>query len=336
MRGGNSERARSNRQSMCAVIRLLSLADIGRFHLALRTIGIEGSQRMVLRIFAAILLVAPSVFAVPELPAFREDATDVHDTGRLIWADLFTAEVEREVQFYSELFGWDAKTLEDGELSYTLLRNNGKPIAGVVHRPASEGATATGIWIPYLSTATLEETLTRVSRAGGRIEVPNRTFPKRGSQSIIRDTESALVGLMESSTGDPDDVPGEVGEFVWAQFYARDLQAAIEFYTKTLGYETEDRTVENTAFAYLFKEGDTPRASLSPIPENRPEASPGWLGCIRVANINDTLAKVESLDGEVIWGPDPEVMKGRIAVMADPAGAALIVVEFKEDAQNNE
>jgi len=284
-----------------------------------------------------ILLVSPCLLqAFPDLPAFRDAPNNVHHQGKLLWMDLFTEDVEKEVSFYTGLFGWESETLTDDFVTYTLLKNGETPIAGVVYRPASEGATVQGIWMPYLSVKNIKKTMKKVVASDGRIEVPLNEFSNRGKQVIVRDREGALLGLMESATGDPDDLPGEVGDFAWAQLFVRDIDGAVQFYTKIFGYESEQREKNKNVFAHLFKNDDKYRTSLQKISDERPNAHPSWISLVPVVNLEETLKKAKALGGVVAWGPDPEVLQGRIAYIEDPAGASLMVLEKKKEDMGDE
>ena len=111
----------------------------------------------------------------------------------------------------------------------------------------------------------------------------------------------------------------------------RNLDEALEFYGKTLGYESEQRDEDKNVFAYLFKSGDKLRSSLRLLPEDKLGERPMWMSFVSVENIADTLRKAEEIGGVVVWGPDPEVFQGRIAIVEDPAGASIIVVEEKKE-----
>ncbi len=60
----------------------------------------------------------------------------------------------------------------------------------------------------------------------------------------------------------------------------------------------------------------------------REDALPGWVGVIRVSNLDDTLARVPALDGEVIVTPHGSSFGSRFAVIADPSGGIVGLVEY--------
>ena len=266
----------------------------------------------------------------PELPAFQDPPTNDRHPGQLIWADLFTEDVSACTRFYTGLFDWTAETLGTRKDAYTLFRNNGRPVAGVIYRPAGKGETTKGIWIPFFSVNGLDDTLGKLPGLDGQVEVPARDFPKRGSQAIIRDNQGALLGLMQTSQGDPDDFLGDYGDLIWAQLWVRDSDASIGFYREILGFVTTDYDPEkDEIYDHLWSNNGILRASLGTIPESMPEARPNWLGFVRVKDVEAAVSRAVALGGTVYFKPDPEVEQGRVAVIEDPAGAAIVLMEYE-------
>jgi predicted enzyme related to lactoylglutathione lyase len=275
--------------------------------------------------------------AFPELPAFQDPPTDVRYPGKLIWADLFTEDIEASTEFYTALFGWTAETIGSGKESYTVFRLNGRPIAGMIYRPAFDKASSKGTWLPYFSVEDLSETLSVATANGGRIDVALHNFPNRGEQVIIRDNQLALVGLMQSTHGDPDDYLAEYGEWIWAQLWVDDPEASIAFYEATLGFaEVEGNPDDSNIYTHAFATDGIYRASLDEIPESKPNARPGWLIFVRVEDLNETLARVPDLGGSIYLEPDPEIRDGELAIIEDPAGAGIILIEYEPSAEDEQ
>jgi predicted enzyme related to lactoylglutathione lyase len=65
---------------------------------------------------------------------------------------------------------------------------------------------------------------------------------------------------------------------------------------------------------------------------DREDAKPGWLGVIRVTNLDEMLARVPALGGEVILAPHDAALGSRFAVIADPTGGTVGVVEYVNNA----
>jgi predicted enzyme related to lactoylglutathione lyase len=58
------------------------------------------------------------------------------------------------------------------------------------------------------------------------------------------------------------------------------------------------------------------------------DAKPGWLGVIRVANLDQALSRVPALGGLVAVTPHEAVLGSRFAVVTDPTGGSVGVIEY--------
>lgn len=266
-----------------------------------------------------------------ELPPLSPAPTGQHLDGKLVWADLFTSDVPAATTFYTALLGWEPLTLEGGGHTYVVLRQAGEPVAGIIARPARAPAAPAGRWILYVAVRDLPSTLGRVTRSGGTILAPARDFPRRGVQAICGDPEGTPLGLLQSASDDPPDFRAEPGEWLWAELLARDPARAAAFYREALGYAVSPETPVGAGPRLLLESGGYARAGIAPLGQGR--ATPAsWLGVIRVARIDTTVARAAALGGRVLAAPRPTPHEGRFAVLADPAGSPFGVVELPNPA----
>ena len=77
------------------------------------------------------------------------------------------------------------------------------------------------------------------------------------------------------------------------------------------------------------------RASLAEIPAARSGLRPDWLYFVRVRDIEASLAQVPALGGRIVVPPAPAVLDGGIAVIADPGGAPLGLMQWDEPDEEN-
>ena len=59
---------------------------------------------------------------------------------------------------------------------------------------------------------------------------------------------------------------------------------------------------------------------------------PGWLGVVRVANMDQTLARVPLLGGEILVAARPAAYGSRFAIIADSTGGTIGLVEYVDNA----
>jgi uncharacterized protein len=279
------------------------------------------------RLFFLLFLAAASIRA-DDLPPINATPTGLTLPGKLIWADLYTRNTAGEIEFYTGLFGWNAETIKrPSGNKYTVLSNGSQPVAGVVFRAAPQGDTGQGHWINYLAVTDVAQTITAATGLGGKVVHPAKYLPQRGTQAILTDSQGSLLGVIQSSSGDPDDTQPGIGNWAWAHLSARDPAAASQFYHAVVGYDPALDTREGRPDVFLLNSQGFARASIGPIP-NRPEAYPDWLGFVRVDNLDDALAKATALGAHVLLAPKSTEPGTRIAILADPADVAIGLVEL--------
>jgi predicted enzyme related to lactoylglutathione lyase len=268
------------------------------------------------------------------VPAINSPATSDYYPGKFVWANLYTADVAGAAQFYSQLFGWTAQS-ESGHSPRSILFLSGRPIAGIVTRSTDWGERVHARWVPFASVPDVRKAAAAAQEAGARVLHEPHAVPDRGMQALLADREEAVFGLIHSSSGDPGEYRAEPGEWTWAQLFVRNIASAAEFYGRVVGYDViaDQRTADSQRL--ILASGGFSRASILPLPSTGPHARPAWLLFVRVPSVSDTAARVAGLGGRVLAEPAISASRFKQAIIADPAGGALGLVELpaEEDAR---
>jgi hypothetical protein len=263
-------------------------------------------------------------------PPLNDPATREAHPGKFVWAELFTADSAAATRFYTGVFGWTASALNQHGVAYTVFLSENHPVAGLRQRDPS-AAPRSARWIGYISVPDLAATLKAATQAGGEVRAPGRKFPKLGSQAIITDPEGAPVGLIQSASGDAADLEPAAGTWNWFHLLVRNPQAAADYYRRVFGYAVApDDRPGKTQELLLASEGLN-RGGVSALADS-PDARPGWLGVIRVADLEAALAQVSALGGEVVVAPHPVAFGSRSAVISDPTGGTVGIVQYVNNA----
>lgn len=118
------------------------------------------------------------------------------------------------------------------------------------------------------------------------------------------------------------------GRFVWFELMTTDVEAAIAFYGKVVGWTTESWGSEG---GYrMWKTAAGPHmGGVMTLPEEAKAmgAPPHWMGNLCVASVDTAVEQVKSLGGAVYQGPFDIPQIGRVAIVADPAGASLALYQ---------
>jgi uncharacterized protein len=116
----------------------------------------------------------------------------------------------------------------------------------------------------------------------------------------------------------------------WIDTSQPDPEAAVDFYSGLFGWEFEDVMAPGTEGKYYsarIRGKDV--AAVSSIPEGAPPMAT-WNTYVWVDSADDTAAKVRDAGGQVLTEPFDVTNAGRMAVFADPEGAAFCVWQAKE------
>ncbi len=107
-----------------------------------------------------------------------------------------------------------------------------------------------------------------------------------------------------------------------------DLKAAVDFYTGVVGWNAKDAGMGFDFDYQIVWTGSTMVAGMMDVPEEAKAmgAKPSWLGYIWVEDVDKALPKLTAAGGKVYKPPADIPGVGRFAVVADPDGAALMLL----------
>jgi len=265
------------------------------------------------------------------LPPISDPPTGDYRHGKFVWIDLFSSDVAKAQKFYGGLFGWTFAKVDDGPARYVLAYQDGSPVAGIAARPPAPDQVRNNWWVAYLSVADVDRAAADVVAKGGKALIPAREVAGRGRMTVLADPDGAPFGLVRSSSGDPPDFRAEPGEWIWAVYQSPDAGSAAAFYQDVGNYEVVPGERVGNAETFTLQAEGFARASLVEIPPGRAELRPEWLYVVRVGDVAASLTKAVELGGRVIAPPRPDLLDGRLAVITDPGGALLGLMEWDAD-----
>ena len=110
------------------------------------------------------------------------------------------------------------------------------------------------------------------------------------------------------------------GRFVWHELMTTDTKAAGAFYPKVTAWKTQawDKDPSYT----LWVSGKGPFGGVRTLPDAARAAGPHWLPYIGTPDVDATVQTAQRLGARVTMGATDIPNTGRMAVLADPQGAA--------------
>jgi uncharacterized protein len=115
----------------------------------------------------------------------------------------------------------------------------------------------------------------------------------------------------------------EPGVPCWVDIWLPDADAAVSFYTELFGWEAEESMPGSPGKHYMCRLRGRDVAAIASRPAGAPPTTPAWSTYVWVEDAEQTAAKVLESGGSVVLEPSRSLDGGRIAVLADPAGAVF-------------
>ncbi len=118
-----------------------------------------------------------------------------------------------------------------------------------------------------------------------------------------------------------------IGRNVWFELLTTDTKAAEAFYSETIGWKAETGTMEGMPPYTMWKMGEDSMAGMMTLPAEAAEmgAPPHWMAYTTVENVDETASKATELGGKTLKAGFSVPNIGRMAILADPQGAAFAV-----------
>lgn len=253
------------------------------------------------------------------------------DYGTFCWYELMTPDVPAAERFYASVVGWSTRHSGMEGMDYTLAYAGESQVAGLMTLPA-EAEGMPPMWMGYIFTDRIEETLRDIEANGGKICRQPQDIPGIGRFAVASDPHGAVFSLFSTEDEGPQQpgmmTPGHIG---WNELMAGDLDSAWEFYSKTFGW-TKDTAVDmsdagmGTYQTFAVRGGDAIGGMMT-NPPGAP-APPFWGYYFVVEGLDAAGKRVTDGGGQIVMGP-MEVPGGAwILNCVDPQGAYFSLVSM--------
>ncbi len=115
------------------------------------------------------------------------------------------------------------------------------------------------------------------------------------------------------------------GTVHWTELSTNDVEAAKAYYGSICGWKLETEKMASGENYTVASKGGQPVAgimSLSDIPGGD-QIPPNWMPYLAVNDVDEAVAKTKTANGTVLRDSFDVPGVGRIAIVADPTGAAI-------------
>jgi predicted enzyme related to lactoylglutathione lyase len=233
-------------------------------------------------------------------------------TGRFVWFEHGSKDPKRAQAFFAELFHWKPREQSD-EVRIAL---GDRTLGGYVQ--GSEPAR----WLSYLQVTDAAAAAAKVTASGGNIGGEPRVSDD-GTSVRVFDPLGAELALWQPKSPSHDEYLDRDGAFIWNELYSMDPDRSIAFYRELGGFETERlKSNRNDRYDVLKSDGKGRGGvmKMDGVP-------PMWMPYVKVAKCDDAVALAKQLGGTFHKPAEDVAGAGRIAILHDPLGAMLGLLE---------
>jgi uncharacterized protein len=251
----------------------------------------------------------------------KRDATRA---GAPCWIELMTSDPAASKAFYGELFGWTSEEAGPEYGNYISFLKDGIRVAGGMANDPAQGVPDG--WSVYLATDDAGATAEAATAEGGTIVVPSMVVGDMGTMIVLTDPTGAAIGAWQPGSHTGFGLVDEPGAPAWFELHTRDHAAAVAFYEKVFGWDT-DAVSDTDDFRYTtLGEGDNAAAGIMDASALLPEGVPSlWTVYFRTGDADGDIAKAVELGATVVQ-PAEDTPYGRLAGLNDPTGAYFKLV----------
>lgn len=136
-----------------------------------------------------------------------------------------------------------------------------------------------------------------------------------------------MSDLATDAPAESKPAPDTQGRFFWYELMTSDQDAAIDFYTKVVGWTAADAGQPDMRYTILSA-GERGIGGVMQLTDEMRAggARPGWLGYIHAADTDAEAKAIEAAGGRILMQPGDIPNVGRFALVADPAGAVFYLL----------
>jgi predicted enzyme related to lactoylglutathione lyase len=257
-------------------------------------------------------------------------AEQQHEPGSFNWFECGSTDADAAKHFYVALFGWTAVDVPlpgDAQGHYTLFKIEGEDVAGLYEMSGEQFEGALSHWMTYLAVVDVDASTREAGSIGGTVMGPPMDVPGVGRIAFIADPTGARFALFT-----PREHPGSAqlgpipGTFGWGELATRDTRTAEAFYSKMFGWTPKVDPADPMQYTE-FQLGGRSFAGMTDMLLQPDDVPPHWLPHVLVEDCDELSARIEGIGGRLMMPPTDLATVGRFAVLADPAGAAIAILQ---------
>ena len=240
--------------------------------------------------------------------------------GTPTWIDLGIPDLDRAMEFYGALFGWQFEVGPAEFGRYTTAYLSGRRVAALA--PNTDPDATDFWWNVYLATADCDATTAAVQAAGGTVVNPPSNVLDQGRMAIVRDPAGGQFGLWQGRAHIGCELVNEPNALVRNDLVTDQPEVARRFYVEVFGFTLDGNPdLPEFDFTFLRRPDGHEIGGIMGLP---PGSGTSWSTTFEVDDTDAALQRAVSAGGTA--GEVQDMIYGRFAQITDPFGVEFSVI----------
>jgi uncharacterized protein len=247
------------------------------------------------------------------------EVTANQPNGTPTWIDLGIPDLDRAMEFYGAVFGWEFDVGPEESGRYTTCLVRGKPVAAIMPNP--DPAATDFWWNVYLATDDCAGTAKRVVDAGGTLVQAPMEVMDQGTMAIATDPVGAQFGLWQGRALVGAQLVNEPGALLRNDLVTPTPEPARAFYAAVFDFTLDSNPdMPDFDFTFLRRPDGHEIGGIMGLPD---APSSRWGTLFEVADADAAVARATAAGGAAD-GPT-DMLYGRMAEITDPFGTRFSI-----------
>jgi uncharacterized protein len=241
--------------------------------------------------------------------------------GTPTWIELGVPDLDRAMEFYRALFGWEFEVGPAEHQHATMCLLQGRTAAGLLV-PDPGASASDGGWTVYLATGDCDGTAARVTRAGGTVVQAPADVGGQGRMAICQDPVGARFGIWQGRAFVGCQVVNEPGALVRNDLVTPDPEPARAFYAAVFDFTLDsNQDLPGFDFTFLRRPDGHEIGGVMGLPEAPVSL---WSTTFEAADTDAVVERATAAGGSADAPQD--FVYGRMATVTDPFGTEFSVI----------
>ena len=219
------------------------------------------------------------------------------------------------------------------------MNSRGEPVIGL-GAASTEYSQLPLQWMPHIQVADVAASVEQALELGGSELMHGKDEGGKSQWAVLLDPNGAAFGLIPVASEDAiaptdhtasGDAAPRVGCISWLDLTVSDASATCDFYRQVVGWSVQDVEMEDTGERYsdynmISADGD-PAAGVCHARGLNLGLAPVWMIHLPVGDLAESLRRVREGGGKIIKETRGTNGEKAFAVIQDPVGACLVLVQ---------